>query len=69
MRVTLPIEVPEGKYCIKFDYKAEDWRKKICKYFDLTFGCVTCDFKLGEQRRTGEGFLKPPNCIELEVIK
>lgn len=68
MKVALPIEVPESRYCHMFDYEVKNWCKKICKHFDLT-NDVTCNFNLGEQKRTKEGFLKPPNCIELKVIK
>lgn len=61
--------MPEDEYCLKFDYRVKNWRKKICKHFDLTSGCVTCDFKFDKQERTEEGFLKAPNCMELEAIK
>lgn len=66
MKVALPVEVPEDKYC--FAFEGESWRT-ICKYFNSEDGHPSCSLELYGQRRDEKGFLKSPNCMGLETIK
>lgn len=66
MKVSLPIEVPKGRYC--FVFVPESWRT-ICEHFDSEDGCLSCDLKFYGQRENKKGVLKSPNCMELEVIR
>lgn len=58
--VLLPIEVPKGRYC---------WDGHVpCPKFD-NYREVRCRLGIGEPEPADEGYLKPQECMDLEVVE
>lgn len=61
--VSLPIQVPEGKYCMLFYYPYN-----ICEYYDNKGGHSTCGLGFYDLKDTNDGVLKSPKCNKLKKI-
>ena len=67
MKVSLPIEVPSGKYCSGLDGEKQ---KSMCRYLDDERGHSRCNFDFGFLQYTKEGdVLKAHACAKLKEIK
>jgi len=72
IKVALPIEVPEGKYCWDTDPSPNiaTSMDDICMHYDNPGGHSQCVLDMGELKNDRAGnVLKPKKCLALKEIR